>query len=165
MGFSRQEYWSELPFPSPGDLPDPGIEPRSPTLQADSLPSEPQGSSDRTWVNERENSQGVVLECTTSLLEVFCLFLLIDFTKPFLQKTNKQGNWNYTPPTHTHRMSYSIDFIPDLSPMLIDGYFFLMSLHISSLCPNFSLIKDTSHSRLGPIQWPHFSLPLYRVTL
>ena len=33
--FSRQEYWSELPFPSPGDLPDPGIEPRSPTLQAD----------------------------------------------------------------------------------------------------------------------------------
>ena len=37
MGFSRQEYWSGLPFPSPGDLPDPGIEPRSPTLQADAL--------------------------------------------------------------------------------------------------------------------------------
>ena len=37
---SRQEYWSKLPFPSPGDLPDPGIEPRFPTLQADSLPSE-----------------------------------------------------------------------------------------------------------------------------
>ena len=35
MGFSRQEYWSGLPFPSPGDLPDPGIKPRSPTLQAD----------------------------------------------------------------------------------------------------------------------------------
>ena len=44
MGFSRQEYWSGLPFPSPGDLPDPGIEPRSPTLQADTLTSEPQGS-------------------------------------------------------------------------------------------------------------------------
>ena len=43
MGFPRQEYWSGLPFPSPGDLPDPGIEPRSPTLQADSLPAEPQG--------------------------------------------------------------------------------------------------------------------------
>ena len=40
MGFSRQEYWSGLPFPSPGDLPDPGIEPGSPTLQADSLPTE-----------------------------------------------------------------------------------------------------------------------------
>ena len=37
MGFSRQEYWSGLPFPSPGDLPNPGIEPKSPTLQVDSL--------------------------------------------------------------------------------------------------------------------------------
>ena len=43
MGFSRQEYWSGLPFPSPGDLPDPGIKPRSPALQADTLPSEPSG--------------------------------------------------------------------------------------------------------------------------
>ena len=42
MGFSRQEYWSRLPFPSPGDLSNPGIEPRSPTLQTDALPSEPQ---------------------------------------------------------------------------------------------------------------------------
>ena len=41
MGFSRQEYWSGLPFPTPGDRPNPGIEPRSPALQADSLPSEP----------------------------------------------------------------------------------------------------------------------------
>ena len=43
MGFSRQEYWSGLPFPSPGDLPDPGIEPGSPTLQADALITEPPG--------------------------------------------------------------------------------------------------------------------------
>ena len=41
MEISRQEYWSELTFPSPGDLPNPGIKPRSPALQADSLPSEP----------------------------------------------------------------------------------------------------------------------------
>ena len=41
--FSRQEYWSGLPLPSPGDLPDPGIEPRSPSLQADALQSEPPG--------------------------------------------------------------------------------------------------------------------------
>ena len=40
MGFSRQEYWSGLPFPSPGDLPNPGIEPESPAVQADSLPTE-----------------------------------------------------------------------------------------------------------------------------
>ena len=43
MGFSRQEYWSRLPFPCPGDLPNPGIKPRSPTLQADALLSEPPG--------------------------------------------------------------------------------------------------------------------------
>ena len=43
MEFSRQEYWSGLPFPSPGDLLNPGIKPRFPTLQADSLPSEPPG--------------------------------------------------------------------------------------------------------------------------
>ena len=43
MGFSRQEYWSGLPFPSPGDLPDPGIKGGSPALQADALPSEPPG--------------------------------------------------------------------------------------------------------------------------
>ena len=44
MGFSRQEYWSGLPFPSPGGLPDSGIEPGSPALQTDALPSEPSGS-------------------------------------------------------------------------------------------------------------------------
>ena len=43
MGFSRQEYWSGVPLPSPGGLPNPGIEPRSPALQADALPSEPPG--------------------------------------------------------------------------------------------------------------------------
>ena len=43
MGFSRQEYWNGLPFPSPGDLPDPGIKPQSPALEADALTSEPPG--------------------------------------------------------------------------------------------------------------------------
>ena len=46
MGFSRQEYRSGLPFPSPEDLPNPGVEPGSPALQADALPSEPQGKSE-----------------------------------------------------------------------------------------------------------------------
>ena len=45
MGFPRQEYWNGLAFPSPGDLPNPGIEPGSPTLQADDLLSEPPGKS------------------------------------------------------------------------------------------------------------------------
>ena len=48
MGFSRQEYWSELPFPSQGDLLDPGVERKSPVLQVDSLLSEPSGKPDIT---------------------------------------------------------------------------------------------------------------------
>ena len=54
MGFSRQEYWSGLPCPPPGDLPHPGIEPKSalsPTLQADSLPLSCQGSCMTTMLN------------------------------------------------------------------------------------------------------------------
>ena len=50
MGFSRQEYWSRLPFPAPGDLPNPRIKPRSPTLHSDSLPDEPQGKPKNTGV-------------------------------------------------------------------------------------------------------------------
>ena len=53
MGFSRQECWSGLPFPSPGHLPDPGIEPGSPTLQADTLLSEPPGKYLYRPVNAR----------------------------------------------------------------------------------------------------------------
>ena len=49
MEFSRQEHWSGLPFPSPGDLPNLGIEPRSPALWADALPSEPLG--DPWWIH------------------------------------------------------------------------------------------------------------------
>ena len=54
MGFSRQEYWSDLPFPSPEDLPHPGIEPWSPALQSDSLPFELQGwgkPAHTHWIN------------------------------------------------------------------------------------------------------------------
>ena len=54
MDFSRPGYWSGQPFPSPGDLPNPGIEPRSPALQMDSLPAEPQGkpfSTNSAWFN------------------------------------------------------------------------------------------------------------------
>ena len=49
MEFSRQEYWSGLPFPSPGDLPNTGIEPGSPALQADALQSEPPGKPNHIY--------------------------------------------------------------------------------------------------------------------
>ena len=57
--FSRLEYWSGEPFPSPGDLPNPGIKPRSPPLQADSLPAEPQGKPKNTGVGSLSLLQGI----------------------------------------------------------------------------------------------------------
>ena len=59
MEFSRPEYWK--PFPSSGDLPNPGIKPRSPALQADSLPAEPQGNSKNTGVDSLLLLQGIFL--------------------------------------------------------------------------------------------------------
>ena len=68
MAFSRQEYWSGLPFPSLGDLPNSGIEPESPALQTDSLPSEPPGKPHRWW----EGGIGSVCRVywTYSILEI-----------------------------------------------------------------------------------------------
>ena len=63
MGFSRQECWSGLPFPSPGDIPNPGIEPGSPALQADAFPSEPPVNINRSiWPCLRNDSS--VLCCS-----------------------------------------------------------------------------------------------------
>ena len=64
MGFSRQEYWSGLPFPSPGDLPNPGIEPGSPAFRADALTSEPPGLS---WVQLFATSWTVAGEAPLSM--------------------------------------------------------------------------------------------------
>ena len=68
VGFPRQEYWSEFPFPSPGDFPNPGMKSGSPALQADSLPSEPPGKPVNTvlqWVaypfSEESSDPGIKL--------------------------------------------------------------------------------------------------------
>ena len=72
MGFSRQEYWSGLPFLSPGDLPKPGIEPGSPALQADTLPSEPPG---KLWTN----LDSILKSRDITLLTEVCLVKAIVF--------------------------------------------------------------------------------------
>ena len=63
IGFSRQEYWSGLPFPSPGDLPNLGIEPRSPALQADALLSELPGkpASNNASYRQRHRTVGTLI--------------------------------------------------------------------------------------------------------
>ena len=74
MGFSRQVYWSGLPFPSPGDLPNPGIEPRSPTLQADALTSEPPGKPELTYFS-------LILRTAQMCPRVF-RFVFVSFDEP-----------------------------------------------------------------------------------
>ena len=68
MEFSRQEYWSGLPFPSLGDLPDPGIEPRSPVLQVDSSPSEPTGVSGQVHTSSHQVRLRVSLQTHQKVL-------------------------------------------------------------------------------------------------
>ena len=67
MGFSRQEYWNGLPFFSPGDLPNPGIEPRSPALQVDSLPSDHQFNSVQLLSRVRLFATPLTAACQASL--------------------------------------------------------------------------------------------------
>ena len=74
MGSSRQEYWSGLPFPSPGDLPNPGIEPRSPALQADALPSEPQGKSIRQERGLRNHTSVSIIQNPLIVQDLVFLF-------------------------------------------------------------------------------------------
>ena len=68
MGFSRQEYWSGLPFPSPGDLPDPGIERGFPALEADALTSEPLGKP--TFVESSGFKTKSTLEAIHTLIQL-----------------------------------------------------------------------------------------------
>ena len=81
MGFSRQEFWSGLPFLPPGDLPEPGIEPASPTLQADSLHLSHPGSAIRI----RQIVESVFWEfCPFAFLVLcVCLFALLCYLFPF----------------------------------------------------------------------------------
>ena len=69
-GISRQEYWSGLPFPSPVDLPNPGIKPGSPELQADSLPSEPPGKPCKKDIRALNNDKGIN---TRRLIDIYAL--------------------------------------------------------------------------------------------
>ena len=81
MEFSRQEYWNGLPFPSPGYLPDPGIELKSLDLQADSLPSEPPGKSRTLLLEFPKCSQAVspVCSCLVCVLLFFLVFSCFSF--------------------------------------------------------------------------------------
>ena len=82
MRFSRQEHWSGLPFPFLGDLPGPGIEPESPSLQADSLPSEPMGvililTSQTCKKNKEGRAPSTILGQTVGPLWNSCFIIIV----------------------------------------------------------------------------------------
>ena len=88
MEFSRPDYWSGLPFPSPGDLPDPGLEPRSSALQVGSLLSEPPGKPSLLFSRKQESRNSCVLELVPhleggwprTLIYIFCVSSMLHFS-------------------------------------------------------------------------------------
>ena len=90
MEFSRQEYWSGFPFPSPGDLPNLGIKPRSPALQADSLPSKPPGKQKCCW-----ESSGSDL--VTKLYPTLAIPWTLACQAPLSMGFPRQEYWNRLP--------------------------------------------------------------------
>ena len=92
MEFSRPEYWSGQPFPSPGDLPNSGIEPRSPTLQADSLPVESQGKPKNTRVDRPILLQGIfpTQESNWGLLHCRWILYQLSYQGKFLKRQEYQ---------------------------------------------------------------------------
>ena len=93
VGVSRQEYWSGLPCPPPGDLSHPGVKPRPPTLQADSLPAEPRGKFTNTGVGSLSILQGIFPSKGSNLGLLHCRLILhylrhqgpVFITKPLIK--------------------------------------------------------------------------------
>ena len=95
MGFSRQEYWSGLPFLTPGDLPNPGTEPRSPTLQVGSLPAEPQGKPKNTGMGSLSLLQRIfqAQESNWGLLHCRWILLKLSYEGSICQQIWKTQQW------------------------------------------------------------------------
>ena len=94
MGFSRKEYWSGLPFPSPGDLPNPGIKSGSPTLQADALTSEPPGSGTK-GLNVRPNTIKLLEEnISRTLFDINHNKILCDPPLIIMEIKTKLNKWD-----------------------------------------------------------------------
>ena len=128
-GFSRQVYWSGLPCPPPGDLPDPGIKPRSPALQVDSLPSEPPGKpmcmhiSPLFWIPFPYRSSQRTEKSSLCLLSRFSLVIY------FIHSINNV----------CRSIPISQLIPPPPLPPLVSIYLFSMAVSLFLLCPKFHL--------------------------
>ena len=117
-GFSRQEYWSGLPCPPPGDLPNSGIKPRSPTLQADSLPSEPPGKPKNNGVGSLSLLQGIFptriqtrLSCIAGRFFTYAFYCLFSEGVRKLGKGGGINNFYILPTIQIHLQKACVSFI------------------------------------------------------
>ena len=116
MGFSRQEFWSGLPFPSPGDLPNRGIEPRSPTLEADALTSEPPGKPINVILNGKKLkafllNSGIRHSC---LLSLFLFNIVLEVLAIAIRQEKEMQNLPGGPIVkNLPSNAQDIDLIPD----------------------------------------------------
>ena len=145
MGFSRQEYWSGLPFPSPGDLPNPGIEPRSPALQAVTF----------LWATREAQLINSITQKVTFNFQLCCGFSNTDFS---LKDVN---SWSWSP----LRQDYIINGLPSLSNFFISVSLFYSVELLSAIQQSGS---DTCVHTLLPsgaslpphlIPWGHLRAP------
>ena len=118
MEFSRQEYWTGFPFPSPGDLPNPGIEPPSPVLQVDSLLSEPAGTSPYTPSSSLLEFVSLSDCCVCTSLPLIQPPILhpIPFRSDF--RNNEFRLYLQSPPAH----SLQLHLVTDLPPAWADCF-------------------------------------------
>ena len=147
MGSSRQEYWSGLPFPSPGDLPHPGIEPRPPALQAESVPSEPSGKQAFQGCSSvSQFSRSVV---SSSLHEVAKLLLVSSSCSSFPQSLPASGSFPMSQlfawGGQSIGVSASESVLPintrDWSPLEWTGWISLQSKGLSRVFSNITVQK------------------------
>ena len=97
MGFSGQEYWSGLPFPSPRDLSNPGIESRSPALQADSLTSELPGKPAATKYVYKKNNRYNLHACVLSHIQLFETLWTVAHQASLSMEFSRQEYWSGLP--------------------------------------------------------------------
>ena len=120
MGFFRQEYQSGLSFPSPGDLPDPGIKLRSPALQADSLPSEPPG---KPYKRESVRAVGYTLS-RFSCVQLFTTLWTITCQPPLPMRFSREEYWSGLPfPSPGHLLDTGVKLTSLTSPASAGGFF------------------------------------------
>ena len=118
MEFSRQEYWSGLPLPSPGDLPNPGIKPRSPTLQADALPLEPRGKPGNSYIVVFSRKI-FGMRCETVFWTLFFLKWLASFPQYYLHFNPNFLQWFEVTTLSYTKFLFNFEFVSGLSILFL----------------------------------------------